>query len=234
MLAWVCLRRAGLRVALRAGLAARGPASSSCRPRPSAASETRLARRRARRDRSCWQRRAARSPGAHARVDPHALTAARRGAVGPVAPSTTPRWLRHQHRSRRHGARRSACSPARCCCSGRAVRSAKPAAPADRSGDRRHRPRRIGRRHRAARRRAATCSTGSGGRIDAGARPFGPFVNRNHFATWVVMACPLVFGLSARAGAARAPAASALRSAGRRAEAARDRCASGSRRRCAS
>jgi O-antigen ligase len=30
--------------------------------------------------------------------------------------------------------------------------------------------------------------------LDAGARPFGPFVNRNHFATWVVMACPLVFG----------------------------------------
>ena len=27
--------------------------------------------------------------------------------------------------------------------------------------------------------------------LDAGARPFGPFVNRNHFATWVVMACPL-------------------------------------------
>jgi O-antigen ligase len=27
--------------------------------------------------------------------------------------------------------------------------------------------------------------------LDAGARPFGPFVNRNHFATWLVMACPL-------------------------------------------
>jgi len=36
--------------------------------------------------------------------------------------------------------------------------------------------------------------------IDPGARPYGPFVNRNHFATWVVMACPLVFGyLLARA-----------------------------------
>ena len=36
--------------------------------------------------------------------------------------------------------------------------------------------------------------------LDAGARPYGPFVNRNHFATWVVMACPLVFGyLLARA-----------------------------------
>jgi O-antigen ligase len=30
--------------------------------------------------------------------------------------------------------------------------------------------------------------------LDAGARPYGPFVNRNHFATWAVMACPLVFG----------------------------------------
>jgi O-antigen ligase len=30
--------------------------------------------------------------------------------------------------------------------------------------------------------------------LDAGARPFGPFVNRNHFASWMVMACPLVFG----------------------------------------
>jgi hypothetical protein len=36
--------------------------------------------------------------------------------------------------------------------------------------------------------------------LDAGARPYGPFVNRNHFATWVIMACPLVFGyLLARA-----------------------------------
>ena len=39
---------------------------------------------------------------------------------------------------------------------------------------------------------------------DAGARPYGPFVNRNHFATWVIMASPLVFGhLLARAPAAR-------------------------------
>lgn len=30
--------------------------------------------------------------------------------------------------------------------------------------------------------------------FDAGARPYGPFVNRNHFAAWVIMACPLVFG----------------------------------------
>lgn len=30
--------------------------------------------------------------------------------------------------------------------------------------------------------------------IDEGARPFGPFVNRNHFATWVVMAIPLAAG----------------------------------------
>jgi O-antigen ligase len=36
--------------------------------------------------------------------------------------------------------------------------------------------------------------------LDAGARPYGPFVNRNHFASWMVMACPLVFGyLLARA-----------------------------------
>ena len=35
---------------------------------------------------------------------------------------------------------------------------------------------------------------------DAGARPYGPFVNRNHFATWMIMAAPLVFGyLLARA-----------------------------------
>jgi O-antigen ligase len=35
---------------------------------------------------------------------------------------------------------------------------------------------------------------------DAGARPYGPFVNRNHFATWMIMATPLVFGyLLARA-----------------------------------
>jgi O-antigen ligase len=41
--------------------------------------------------------------------------------------------------------------------------------------------------------------------VDAGARPYGPFVNRNHFATWIIMACPLVFGyLLARAPARRA------------------------------
>jgi O-antigen ligase len=40
--------------------------------------------------------------------------------------------------------------------------------------------------------------------VEAGARPYGPFVNRNHFATWVVMACPLVFGyLLARVPARR-------------------------------
>jgi O-antigen ligase len=36
--------------------------------------------------------------------------------------------------------------------------------------------------------------------LDAGARPYGPFVNRNHLATWVIMASPLTFGyLLARA-----------------------------------
>jgi O-antigen ligase len=41
--------------------------------------------------------------------------------------------------------------------------------------------------------------------LDAGARPYGPFVNRNHFATWAILACPLIFGyLLARAPAARA------------------------------
>ena len=40
--------------------------------------------------------------------------------------------------------------------------------------------------------------------VDAGALPYGPFVNRNHFATWIIMACPLVFGyLLARAPSKR-------------------------------
>jgi len=30
--------------------------------------------------------------------------------------------------------------------------------------------------------------------LDKGAHPFGPFVNRDHFATWIVMACPLAAG----------------------------------------
>ncbi len=30
--------------------------------------------------------------------------------------------------------------------------------------------------------------------LDGGARPFGPFVNRNHFATWALMAIPLALG----------------------------------------
>ncbi len=40
--------------------------------------------------------------------------------------------------------------------------------------------------------------------LDAGARPYGPFVNRNHFATWAMMVSPLVFGyLLARAPGSR-------------------------------
>jgi O-antigen ligase len=36
--------------------------------------------------------------------------------------------------------------------------------------------------------------------LDTGARPYGPFVNRNHLATWIIMASPLTFGyLLARA-----------------------------------
>jgi O-antigen ligase len=42
--------------------------------------------------------------------------------------------------------------------------------------------------------------------LDTGARPYGPFVNRNHMATWVIMASPLVFGyLLARAPNHQAP-----------------------------
>jgi O-antigen ligase len=38
-----------------------------------------------------------------------------------------------------------------------------------------------------------------------GPLPFGPFINRNHFATWAIMAVPLCFGyLAARAGSGRA------------------------------
>jgi O-antigen ligase len=39
-----------------------------------------------------------------------------------------------------------------------------------------------------------------------GPLPFGPFVNRNHFATWVIMAAPLCFGyIIARAAKAHTP-----------------------------
>jgi O-antigen ligase len=38
---------------------------------------------------------------------------------------------------------------------------------------------------------------------DAGARPFGPFVNRNHFGTWLLMAVPLVAGAVAAIGLGR-------------------------------
>jgi O-antigen ligase len=40
--------------------------------------------------------------------------------------------------------------------------------------------------------------------LDEGSPPFGPFVNRNHFATWIVLALPLAVGyLAAHAGAHR-------------------------------
>ena len=42
--------------------------------------------------------------------------------------------------------------------------------------------------------------------LDTGARPYGPFVNRNHLATWVIMASPLTFGyLLARAPRSHTP-----------------------------
>jgi O-antigen ligase len=41
--------------------------------------------------------------------------------------------------------------------------------------------------------------------LDAGARPFGPFVNRNHFATFVDMACPLVLGYMVARGHSHRP-----------------------------
>src|SRR4029078_3378231 len=86
---------------------------------------------------------------------------------------------------------------------------------------------------------------------DAGARPYGPFVNRNHFATWMIMACPLVFGyLLARPPARATPAPRDAPRADARAPRRRssvtpwrsaswprpsswDRCASGWRSRCA-
>ena len=46
-----------------------------------------------------------------------------------------------------------------------------------------------------------------------GPPPFGPFINRNHFATWTIMAVPLCFGyLAARLGSTRTlPTHSSLR-----------------------
>jgi hypothetical protein len=41
-----------------------------------------------------------------------------------------------------------------------------------------------------------------------GPLPFGPFVNRNHFATWAIMAAPLCFGYIAARAATRDPTAS--------------------------
>ncbi len=46
--------------------------------------------------------------------------------------------------------------------------------------------------------------------VDIGARPYGPFVNRNHFAAWLVMAVPL------SAGVRRCVARGAPRERGRR------------------
>jgi hypothetical protein len=47
--------------------------------------------------------------------------------------------------------------------------------------------------------------------LTEGAAPFGPFVNRNHFATWVVLAMPLAIGyLAAHSGAHHARTTSLL------------------------
>ncbi|HEV3485340.1 MAG TPA: O-antigen ligase family protein, partial [Vicinamibacterales bacterium] len=45
-----------------------------------------------------------------------------------------------------------------------------------------------------------------------GPLPFGPFVNRNHFATWAIMAAPLCFGyIAARSDAHRSSASASTR-----------------------
>ena len=45
-----------------------------------------------------------------------------------------------------------------------------------------------------------------------GPLPFGPFVNRNHFATWTIMALPLCLGyIAARAGGGHAPSHASTR-----------------------
>ena len=41
--------------------------------------------------------------------------------------------------------------------------------------------------------------------LNEGPLPFGPFVNRNHFATWVIMAAPLCFGYIIARAARRKP-----------------------------
>ena len=47
--------------------------------------------------------------------------------------------------------------------------------------------------------------------IEEGADPFGPFVNRNHFGTWVVLAVPLVLGYLAAHAAAHPRSRAAAR-----------------------
>jgi hypothetical protein len=47
--------------------------------------------------------------------------------------------------------------------------------------------------------------------IEEGAEPFGPFVNRNHFGTWVVLAVPLVLGYLAAHATAHQRASAAAR-----------------------
>jgi hypothetical protein len=46
--------------------------------------------------------------------------------------------------------------------------------------------------------------------LEQGAPPFGPFVNRNHFATWAIMAVPLVLGYIAAHAAAHGRAGAAI------------------------
>ena len=189
------------------GVAAAGPrASARESPREAAARDARSrAHRLGARHRSCSSSRCLASCLARDR------SARRPAARSPVA--CRPRFRRlavaHQHRSGGYRSRRSASSPLR----GPPLLDV-PCRSAKRGGtgrmirvDRRHRLDRVDGRHRAVRRKATSCCTASGGRSMPARVPYGPFVNRNHFATWMIMACPLVFGyLLARApGRARAP-----------------------------
>ncbi len=111
-----------------------------------------------------------------------------------------------QHRADRHARSGWHLRCPRSSCSGCAGRCAKKEAPdascaSSRSSASSHRS-----PPSSSARSESICCTACGARSIPARGPYGPFVNRNHMATWIIMACPLAFGyLLARAPRKESP-----------------------------
>ena len=149
-------------------------------------------------------------------------------AAAAAGAAPTPALFRSASRRATRSRRSGIFACASLVCSGRAGRSAKRAAPDGSSG---RSPSSVSSPSIAAivqRAQSKDLLYGVWRPLDAGARPYGPFVNRNHFATWVDHGVPARVRLPAGSRAAAVTPPHSSRSGWRTRSSSWERCASGS------